>query len=150
MSHAAPAIHGVDNFDDYIYYGIRNNSESSSGKRNFEFRNCNNTEVPIFFKNIDILPDPLVILTEKWLLNRTFDILVTKLITKMEVSFSLTLWTEEGNTELCYLLGDRCYVPDGCIYVNATALATGIHCPLYPGPYNRHFHLKFNPFPFIL
>ncbi|XP_052277085.1 uncharacterized protein LOC127876130 [Dreissena polymorpha] len=68
----------------------------------------------------------------------------------MEVSFSLTLWTEEGNTELCYLLGDRCYVPDGCIYVNATALATGIHCPLYPGPYNRHFGQEFNPFPFIL
>ncbi|XP_052277009.1 uncharacterized protein LOC127876112 [Dreissena polymorpha] len=57
---------------------------SSSKEDNFRFSNCNNTDVPIYFKNITVRPDPLVILTEQWPINVTFDILVMKNITRME------------------------------------------------------------------
>ncbi|KAH3834708.1 hypothetical protein DPMN_108043 [Dreissena polymorpha] len=63
---------------------------SSSKEDNFRFSNCNNTDVPIYFKNITVRPDPLVILTEQWPINVTFDILVMKNITRMEVGFQGT------------------------------------------------------------
>ncbi|XP_052793267.1 uncharacterized protein LOC128227771 isoform X2 [Mya arenaria] len=84
----------------------------------FHFQNCNSTPVPFFVNNASIEPDPVQM--NLTYVNLTLDATITKEIGKtgkVDASLSIRLKTEHGETELCYILGERCYVSDVCYYL---------------------------------
>ncbi|XP_052282224.1 uncharacterized protein LOC127879433 isoform X1 [Dreissena polymorpha] len=109
--------------------------------------NCNNTEVPVFFKDF-VLPQPVIIpiYQDTWHLDITYDVEVLTNLTRLEASFNVQVISDDGYTELCYVLGDRCFVQDVCEKLSQG----GFRCPIPNAHYKGTAKPKLPTLPFIV
>ncbi|XP_052793266.1 uncharacterized protein LOC128227771 isoform X1 [Mya arenaria] len=113
----------------------------------FHFQNCNSTPVPFFVNNASIEPDPVQM--NLTYVNLTLDATITKEIGKtgkVDASLSIRLKTEHGETELCYILGERCYVSDVCYYLKKALDKKDCTIPAIPIYIVRRIPFKQLPF----
>ncbi|XP_052793262.1 uncharacterized protein LOC128227096 [Mya arenaria] len=112
-------------------------------KGGLSFRNCNSTPVPLTFEHVDIQPDPVQM--DLGYINLSMNATLTKMIgnsSKVDASLSIRLKTEHGETELCYILGEKCYVSDVCHWVKSTLNVPTCTFPPFQGKLfhkRRHF-----------